>query len=94
MLARHFSNFSEYQLNGYAQIVKMSNKNNSQQNLLVNDSHRRVGVIPTAADIFSNFSEYRFKEKNNSFCFSPNSDSPNFFKSLIKRNKINRLQGA
>ena len=30
-----------------------------------------------------NFSEYRFKEKNNSFCFSPNSPSENFFKSLI-----------
>jgi len=33
-----------------------------------------------------NFSEYRFKEKNNSFCFSPNSASPNFFKSLIHQN--------
>ena len=42
---------------------------------------------------FQNFSEYRFKEKNNSFCFSPNSATPNFFKSLIKRNLRYRLAG-
>ena len=35
---------------------------------------------------FSNFSEYRFKEKNKNYCFSPNSATPNFFKPLIRRN--------
>ena len=39
-----------------------------------------IGKIP-------NFSEYRFKEKNNSFCFSPYSPSENIFKSLIKLNR-------
>jgi len=65
---------------------KMKITNQSQQNLLVNDSLRRVGVIPTSADIFSNFPEYRFKDKN--YCFSPYSLSENIFKSLIQRNKL------
>ena len=62
---------------------KMKITNQCRQNLLVNDSLRRVGEIPTSADIFSNFSEYRFKDKNNILCFYPNSATPNFFKSLI-----------
>jgi len=33
-----------------------------------------------------NFSEYRFKEKNNRCCFSPNPASQDFFKSLIMFN--------
>ena len=50
-----------------------------------------------------NFSEYRFKEKNNSFCFSPYSLSENIFKSLIMPNfkialhnleKLNQKSGA
>ena len=58
----------------------------SRQNLLVNDSLRRVGVIPTSADIFSNFSEYALKS-------SPDG-SPKFFatqKTFLNANiKLNK----